>query len=261
MSKNFSTQLQERNAADYADFLIPRLDKKHSVIDVGCGAGEITVGLAPYVRDITGVDLNASFTGAQDYLSERKIKNVEFYEGDAYALTQETSAFDVCFCHSTLEALENPAQALGEMYRVLKPGGVFAAASVEYSGLILNGEASELLQRFYQIRTELWQSVAKANPYFGKTLRAHMHGAGFSDIQVSTRSISYGTQKQVSEFGLARARDCDDPWYRHHAIDLGLATENELSEIAAAWIRWGSSDDAYLSFSWCRALGRKPTEK
>jgi ubiquinone/menaquinone biosynthesis C-methylase UbiE len=260
LSSKFASQLRQRSAEEYADFLIPNLDLGQSLLDVGCGSGEISVGLAQYVQRVTGVDLSASFEDAEAYLKQEGIGNVEFLAGNAYELDYESNVFDVCVCHSTLEALEEPELALNEMNRVLKPGGILGVASVEYSGLILYGDNLTLLNRFYEIRRELWQEVAKANPFLGQTLRKKLHTTGFVGVEMSTKSISYGTPELVLAFGRDRAKDCVDPWYEENATRLGIAQKSELREIADAWKEWSTSTGSYLSFAWCRAIGHKPRD-
>jgi len=56
---------------------------------------------------------------------------------------------DAVLGHSVLEALDRPGDALDEMRRVLRPGGIVAVASVEYGGLVLAGPDAPLLRRFY----------------------------------------------------------------------------------------------------------------
>ena len=253
----FANNIKGRLATDYADFLIPHLTAQTHLLDVGCGAGELTVGLAPYVDSIQAIDQLDLFRSAKTYVKEHNLTNVSFSKGDVYGLDFPDNLFDVVFCHSTLEALKTPARALQQMHRVLKPDGLIALASVEYSGLIVSGGQVELLKHFYQIRETLWQTTAGANPFTGQKLRGLLHSTGFKDVTVTTKSFSYGTERAVKAFGVARAADCHDPWYRDNALEQGLATASDLDAINEAWLAWSRSPDAYLAFPWCRAIGNK----
>jgi 2-polyprenyl-3-methyl-5-hydroxy-6-metoxy-1,4-benzoquinol methylase len=52
----FEASLRARSAANHADFLLPYLKGDFLVLDVGCGEGMITVGLADPVSNVVGVD-------------------------------------------------------------------------------------------------------------------------------------------------------------------------------------------------------------
>ncbi len=257
MSPSFAVKMAARSADDYADFLIPRLKPSWNLLDLGCGQGEITMGLSPFVRKVHGIDLVDEFSAAETHMQSTGISNVTFATGDAYRLDLEDETFDVCFSHSTLEALAKPDAALRELFRVLKPGGLIAVASVEYSGLIIHGEDTDLLQRFYQIRQFLWRHVAGADPEMGRSLRARLGKAGFSDVIAATKTFSYGTEILVNDFGKARARECESSWFKTNAIQLGRANDAELTAMATAWLNWSVSSASYLSFAWCRAIATK----
>jgi ubiquinone/menaquinone biosynthesis C-methylase UbiE len=254
---SFETELATRSAETYADFLFPHLSGDACVLDVGCGAGTITVGLAPRVGSVTGVDAEDGFDEARAYANRRGLTNVEFRVGDVYALGEPADRFDGCLCHSVLEALERPLDALREIRRTLRPGGVLAVASVEYGGLILEGPHAALLRRFYDIRERLWL-LDGADPYLGRRLRGLLGQAGFERVMATSVSISYGTEDAVRSFGLDRAADCRDAGYADSARASHLAEDADLEAMAAAWIEWSTSPDAYAAFAWCRALGWKP---
>jgi ubiquinone/menaquinone biosynthesis C-methylase UbiE len=258
---SFEETLKTRSAAAYADFLLPHLDGGFSVLDVGCGAGTITVGLAAAVPKgrVTGVDpSDDGFADAGGFAARHGIGNVEFRSGDIYALDFPSDHFDACLCHSMLETLDRPLEGLIEIKRTLKPGGILGAACVEYGGLILAGPGEKLLSRFYAIRERLWELEHTADPYRGRRLRALLEQAGFDSVSATSKYISYGTRDAVGSFGSARAEDCSDTWYRDSAIEHGLATPRELDRMRDAWIEWSTSPDAYAAFAWCRVLGWKP---
>jgi SAM-dependent methyltransferase len=256
----FEEWLAVRSAAVYADFLIPHLADGFRVLDVGCGRGTITVGLAAGLSgaQFVGVDPEDEFDEPRRYAVAHGIGNVELRVGDVYSLEFAEDEFDACLCHSMLETLERPLDGLREIKRVLKPGGTLGVACVEYGGLILAGPGVELLRRFYALREELWLRDGHADPYRGRELRGLLGHAGFDGIEATSKYICYGTSEEVSSFGTDRAADCGDTWYRRDAVRHGLATEAQIDEMQKAWLDWSASPDAYAAFAWCRALGRKP---
>jgi SAM-dependent methyltransferase len=239
-----------RAAETYADFFLPRLDMRSRVVDVGCGDGELTLGIAAHAGSVVGVDLAEDFPVAAP--------NVTFRRGNAYELPLDDGTFDAAFSHSMLETLERPVDALRELRRVLRPGGVVGVASVEYGGLILAGPHADLLRRFYVIRERLWQ-LGGDDPYRGRELRGLLHEAGFVDIEATTKSIPHGTAEAVRSFGHDRADQARvGSGYASAAQAEGLATAAELAEMEEAWLEWADSPSAYLAFAWCRAIGVRP---
>jgi ubiquinone/menaquinone biosynthesis C-methylase UbiE len=252
-------KLADRNASDYADFLIPYLTPTSRVVDVGCGEGTISVGLAEVAGHVVGVDLDdAAVADARRNATKRGIGNVEFREGTVYSLRLPDNDFDACLCHSVLEEIDRPLDALHEIKRTLKSGGVLGAACVEYGGLILAGPKEPLLRRFYAIRERTWQLDAGSDPYRGRALRGLLANAGFEGVVATAKYFSYGTSDAVRAFGMARAEDCRDERYATSAQAHGLATVRDLRAMENAWFEWSQSPHSYAAFAWCRATGFKP---
>ena len=244
-----------RRASVYADFLLPHLSRASDLVDVGCGDGELTVDLAASVGSVTGVDLDEDDLAAARARAVRAgVPNATFRQGDAYGLGLPDATADAVLAHSLLEALERPLDALEEMARILRPGGVVGVAAVEYGGLVLAGPRPELLRAFYDIREQLWLREG-ADPYLGRRLRGLLAQSGFERIEATTKSLSYGTPELVSEFGLDRAEDCRDEWYAATAVEAGLASRDDLRAIRDAWLAFAESPAAFASFTWCRAVG------
>ncbi len=254
---SFEQRIAQRSAGVYADFLIPFLTPDTDLLDVGCGPGTISLGLAHHVRSLIGVDAEDEFDDARAYADALGIDNVAFRVGDVYGLDLPDDGFDACLAHSMLETLERPVDGLREIHRVLKPSGIVGVASVEYGGFIVAGPDEPLLRRFYAIREELWRAWG-LDPYRGRALRGLLHQAGFERIQASTMYLSYGTREGVRSFGLGRAEDCRDDEYAEAALRLGLATTVELDAMERAWNVWSEAPDAFAAFAWGRALGWKP---
>jgi len=256
---SFRDTLANRSAAVYADFLVPHLNSSTRLLDCGCGAGSVTVGLAPFVRWVVGLDLSpAALRPAVSYLASEAIDNVRFIAGNGAQLPFAGETFDAVLMHSVLEAAIDPSGLVREARRVLVPGGLLAAASVEYGGRILAGPHRETLDRFYAVRERLWSLDRVARPRAGRELRQLLHGCGFTNIEATAQYLSYGTPDAVKSFGEARAGDCEDPWFASRSLAHRLLTEEELLETQRAWQEWSRSPDSFLAFAWCRAVGRKP---
>src|ERR1700743_3427512 len=85
-----------RTAENSAAFLLPHLAEDARVLDVGCGPGTITVGLADRVPRgrVTGIDPSAEVIAqAQEAAGDRG--NLDFATGDVYALDYPDASFDV----------------------------------------------------------------------------------------------------------------------------------------------------------------------
>ena len=96
------------------------LSGEEHALDVGTGAGEIAIALAPLVATVVGLDI------VPELLAEgrkRAPENVELVEGDATALPFEPDSFDLVSTARTLHHVARPELVLAEMNRVLRPGG------------------------------------------------------------------------------------------------------------------------------------------
>lgn len=122
---------QERTANVVAAYLLPHIRSSDDILDVGCGPGTITLGLAgqaPEGRTV-GIDYSSTAIEAAKKAAEAEgaPKNAEFKTGDAYALEWKDASFDIVHAHQCLIHLEDPVQALREMQRVCKSQGRIGA--------------------------------------------------------------------------------------------------------------------------------------
>lgn len=94
------------------------------VLDVGCGGGLLSEGMAARGANVTGIDLSDKPLGvARLHLLESGQK-VEYRKIAAEALAEEMpAAFDVVTCMEMLEHVPDPASTIAACSRLVKPGG------------------------------------------------------------------------------------------------------------------------------------------
>ena len=95
-----------------------------ALLDVGTGTGRMLELLAPQAGRALGIDQSPQMLGiARDRLSRAGLRNAQLRQGDIFALPVERDAFDVVVVHQVLHYLDDPARALREASRTLRPGG------------------------------------------------------------------------------------------------------------------------------------------
>jgi ArsR family transcriptional regulator len=100
--------------------LLPPAD----VVDVGCGEGYLTIEVARWARRVVAIDRSTSVLARARALSiRRRAANITFKRGDLERLPLESATMDVALLSQALHHAANPAEALAEAVRVLKPGG------------------------------------------------------------------------------------------------------------------------------------------
>jgi len=122
------------------------LEPDSKVLDIGSGPGVACFEYAKIAANVTGVDFAQSMVDfAQSTLGSKfnSLKNkINFYNGSALDLPFEPENFDIVTTHRVLIALlsfESQKQALSEIARVLKPGGLYLMFEATTEGLsILN---------------------------------------------------------------------------------------------------------------------------
>jgi len=97
-------------------------DSEWTVGDLGCGTGQLTAALAPFVRHVIAVDASAAMLQA----AKKRLngfENVELRRGDLEALPIDNGRLDAATLGLVLHHLPEPDRALADVARVLKPRG------------------------------------------------------------------------------------------------------------------------------------------
>ncbi|HEY3797939.1 MAG TPA: methyltransferase domain-containing protein [Caulobacteraceae bacterium] len=183
--------MRQRAAESHAGFFAPHLKSGMRLLDCGCGPGSISVGLARLVApgDLVGVDLSPQQVArAQTLAAETEAANAAFGVGDAYALPFDDASFDAVFAHATLFHLREPAKALAEFRRLLRPDGVLGVRDPDYADWALTPATDDL-----SVAQSLLLRLSRhegASPTYAGHLAELLASAGFTNIEVATRTAA-----------------------------------------------------------------------
>ena len=101
------------------------LQSDDEVLDVACGSGVFLAKHARHVRRIAGLDMSRSMIDQAVIENAQRVADgtAEFVVGDAAALPWPDDTFTVVTSNDVSCYEPKAPAAIGEMYRVLKPGG------------------------------------------------------------------------------------------------------------------------------------------
>jgi len=246
-----------RTAENSAAYLLPHLTPDARVLDVGCGPGTITAGLADRVPQgrVTGIDAAPEIV-EQARRAAGGRTNADFAAADVYALGFPDGSFDVVHAHQVLQHLGDPVRALREMRRVTRPGGLIAARDGDYSGFMWYPQPPVLDEW-----RALYLAVARGNggePDGGRHLHAWARAAGLTDVTCSSSNWTYATDAERAWWGESWAVRVVESAFADSAVAGGYATRADLERMADGWRAWAADPDAWFVIPNGEILARVP---
>ncbi|HIK46920.1 MAG TPA: 3-demethylubiquinone-9 3-O-methyltransferase [Leptolyngbyaceae cyanobacterium M65_K2018_010] len=118
---------------EYFDRVVPAWAGS-KVLDVGCGGGFTCEFLAQRGAQVWGIDPSVACIEAARTHATQAGFSIHYHQGTAEALPFADHSFDRVVCVDVLEHVADPQQAVTEMARVLKPGGVFCFDTLNRTG-------------------------------------------------------------------------------------------------------------------------------
>ena len=243
-----------RTAANSAAYLLPHLAAGQRLLDVGSGPGSITADLTVLVAPGEVVALEVNEEAAD--LTRSGAPGVDVRVGDIHALPFADGEFDVVHAHQVLQHVADPVQALREMARVTRPGGLVAARDSDYGSFAWWPRPPEL-DRWL----ELYDAAARANggePDAGRRLLAWAHAAGLADVTASSSTWCWATPETRGWWGGMWADRILGSALADQLLREGRSTPEELERISSAWRSWSADPDAWFSVHHAEILCRLP---
>ena len=233
-----------RTAENSAGFLLPHLTPGMSLLDVGCGPGNITADLAGRLGEgrVVGIDLSRDVIEMAAQFTTETHPTLSFEVADVYALDFSEGSFDVVYAHQVLQHLSKPVEALREMRRVLKPGGTLAVRDADYGTFVWSPD-EPLLDRWLELYHEITRANhAEANA--GRYLKPWVMAAGFESITVSSSNWIFESADERSWWGGLWADRVVHSDFARQGVEYGLTSIEELKKISDAFLQWSHSSDA-----------------
>jgi len=143
------------------------IDQSLVVGDLGCGTGQLTETIAPYVKQVIAVD---SSTEMLDAARQRvgSARNVDVRQGDLENLPLASAELDAAMLSLVLHYSPSPARALTEVGRVVRKGGRVLIVEM------LPHDREEYQQQMGHV----WLGFSE------KQMTRFLTGAGFSDVRI-----------------------------------------------------------------------------
>lgn len=151
-----------------------------SVLDVGCGTGDDVRRLHALVTPsgrAVGVDLSREMV--EEARARAGNLPVEFLAADAQALPFGDCEFDALRAERTVQHVPNPALAIAEFHRVLKPGGRVMLIDQDWETFVVAGAQKQLTRTILNRFTDGF-----ANGWAGRNACALLRRQGFERVNV-----------------------------------------------------------------------------
>lgn len=223
---------------DYST-LIPVLQKGIRVLDVGCGTGTISKGIAEQVGEqgsVTGIDNTEAFINSGRETC-KSVRNLELIHADLFEFNPEEK-FDLVVAARVLQWLNNPKEALKKLGSFLKPGGQISILDYNHEGLTWQPAPPMSMQLFYKAFLQ-WRSDSGMDNRIADHLPDYFAAAGFHSIEVLNADEVYkkGEPNFVQRIGI---------WSKvaelKQIVEEGYLEENSRLKAIDEYNQWIVSD-------------------
>lgn len=220
------------------------------VLDCGCGGGSITVGLADAVGKgfVIGVDRSARMVSVARALARtRATTNVFFEKQNIERLEFVDETFDIVFAHSVLDHVAEPELAIAEMLRVLRPGGLLALRSANWSRAELQPPSRQAYACLKLYQRQI--ADAGSNPHISGRFEAMLSAHELRQIHRGNTTEAHRNNLPLAA-ALTRAM-----------TSAGMAMSEDVARLTAHFTSWAQGGGSTFIEHWVETLDEKPAAR
>jgi len=188
------------------------------ILDVGCGVGFLSYEIALQTGDsgrVSGIDQNSEMIRHANKRCEN-LRNTEFSEANANELPLPEESFDAACCTQVLLYVNDVAQVISEIKRVLKPAGRFIIVETDWRGVVLNSNYDSITRKIFSA----WDA-AVPSPNLPVRLAPLLVENGFCNIDVEPIPI-LNTEYTPNQFSHGMMN-----WITKNALKKGFITKEQ----------------------------------
>lgn len=188
------------------------------ILDVGCGVGFLSYEIALQTGDsgrVSGIDQNSEMIRHANNRCE-SLRNTEFSEANAEDLPFPEESFDAACCTQVLLYVNDVAQVLSGIRRVLKPAGRIIIVETDWRGVVLNSDYDSITRKIFSA----WDA-AVPSPNLPVRLGPLLVDNGFCNVDVEPIPI-LNTEYTPSQFSHGMMN-----WITRNALKKGVITKEQ----------------------------------
>lgn len=187
-AENYSKSNSHKTGSDLHE-LIERLNpgKEQTAIDLAAGTGFTSIALSKRVARVVAYD------GTEEMLDEARkisvkegVSNIDFVLGNVESIPFPDSSFDIATCRRAAHHFTDKAKFLGEVYRILKPGGKIGITDMTRPGT----DDLDFFNELEKIRDTSHASAETASEW-----KSLVTKAGFSLLEVVEMDEEFPLEK------------------------------------------------------------------
>jgi SAM-dependent methyltransferase len=229
------------------------------VLEAGCGVGAQTATLArrsPEARFVS-VDVSAeSLARASQRAQAAGLSNVEFQQGDIFALPFAARSFDHVFVCFVLEHLPAPLEALAALGKLLKPGGTLTVIEGDHGSAYFHPRSAAADDAIACL-VEL-QRAGGGDALIGRQIYPLLVAAGLESVAASARMVYVdGSRPDLIDGFTRRTFTAMIEGVRGPAISSGLLAADRFDQGIRDLYRTAEPDGVFC-YTFFKAVGREP---
>ncbi|MEP6756587.1 MAG: methyltransferase domain-containing protein [Chthonomonadales bacterium] len=219
-----------------------------SVLDCGCGTGDMLAVIAPLIApgEACGGDLSATMLQvARQRAAATGIANLRFEHMDIQSLAYGDESFDRVLATQLLIHVPDPRSALHEICRVTKRNGIVAIADVDWDTLVIGCTNKDLARRCTHLFSDGIRNGLVVREYAG-----WLRSEGFTNIKMIPQQVVFDDWTGVKEWILEPALP--------HFIAKGVMSEAEAKSIVDDLADRNANDHFLAAMTIYTVTGQRP---